>query len=66
MCLTVLNSKSDRLEALGLIELPFFVLEKIEPRSCHHSIIVCAKMQSAWSNCTLSVALIIDNLCADG
>lgn len=61
MCLSVWNSKSDLLEALGLRELPFFVFEKID-----HSIIGCTKMQSAWSSCTLPVALINDNLCADG
>lgn len=66
MCLTVWNSKSDLLETSGLLELPFFVCEKIEPRCCYHSIIACTKMQSAWISCTLPVALINDNLCADG
>lgn len=66
MCLSVSNSKSDHLEALGLVELPFFILENIEPRCNDHSIIACAKMQSAWSSCTLRVVLINDNLCADG
>lgn len=66
MCLSVSNSKSDHLEALGLVEFPFFILENIEPRCNDHSIIACAKMQSAWSSCTLRVVLINDNLCADG
>lgn len=66
MCLTVWNAKSDLLETLGLIELPFFVCEKIEPRCYDHSIIACTKMQSAWSSCIFPVALINDNLCADG
>lgn len=66
MCLSVWNSKSDCLETLGLIELPFFILEKIEPRCCDDSIIVYTKMQSAWSSCTLPVALINDSLYADG